>query len=92
VDILGNALDFHSTSYQWLVVNGAATRAQYKGSGVIEGRADNFTFILTATDGSPDQFRIQIFRPDGTTLYDNYVSGPATEQPLGGGSIVIHKK
>jgi hypothetical protein len=34
---------------------------------------------------------MQIFEADGETLlYDNYVSGPATEQPLGGGSIVIH--
>jgi hypothetical protein len=86
----GNALDFHSTSYDWLVVNGVGTRAQYKGSGNIAGRSDSFTFMLTAIDNSPDQFRIQIFRPDGSTLYDNYVSGPATEQPLGGGSIVIH--
>lgn len=87
-------LNFHSSSYEWLVVNGVGTRAQYKGAGTINGGGTLYAFKLTAIDGKtsgPDQFRMQIFETDGeTVLYDNYVSGPATEQPLGGGSIMIH--
>jgi hypothetical protein len=87
-------LNFHSSWYDWLVVNAVGTRAQYKGKGTINGGATMYLFILTALDGKtsgPDQFRMQIFEPDGeTVLYDSYVSGPATDQPLSGGSIVIH--
>jgi hypothetical protein len=87
-------LNFNSSSYEWLVVNGIGTRAQYKGKGTINGGGVLYPFILTAVDGKTggtDQFRMQIFQTDGeTVLYDNYVSGPATEQPLGSGSIVIH--
>jgi hypothetical protein len=52
-------LNFHSTTYQWLVVSGA--RAQYKGVGTINGAGD-FGFMLTAIDsdlkkkGDPDMF------------------------------------
>ena len=87
------SFNFHSSNYQWLVVNAVGTRAQYKGQGTVNG-SGAFQFILTALDGKtggPDQFRIQIFQADGeTVVYDNYVGGPATEQPLGGGSVVIH--
>jgi hypothetical protein len=89
-------LNFHSSSYDWLVVNAVATRAQYKGNGTINGAPTLYPFILTAIDGKtngPDKFRIQIFDTDGETpLYDNYVGGASTEQEVGGGSIVIHKK
>lgn len=93
-------LNFHSTSYQWLVVGGAL--AQFKGSGTING-AGNYGFMLTAVDGNllgggqTDKFRIKIWdKASGDTIvYDNKAgesdtSCAATE--LGGGSIVIHKK
>ena len=87
------SFNFHSSEYQWLVVNAVGTRAQYKGQGKVNG-SGAFQFILTALDGKTggtDHFRIQIFQADGeTVVYDNYVSGSATEQPLSGGSIVIH--
>jgi hypothetical protein len=38
-------LEFHSTSYQWLVVAGA--KAQYKGSGTMNGSGE-YGFLLTA--------------------------------------------
>ena len=41
-------LNFQSTSYQWLVIAGA--KAQYKGSGTING-GGNHGFMLTAIDG-----------------------------------------
>jgi hypothetical protein len=80
-------LNFSSTSYQWLVVNQAGTNAQFKGCGTING-SGNYGFMLWATDGSPDTFRIKIW--DAVTevvVYDN-----GTEQAIGGGSIVVHKR
>lgn len=82
--------DFDSTEYDWLVVAGPL--GQFKGSGTINGSGD-FGFLLTAKDSaanggpSEDQFRIKIWdkaAPE-TTVYDN-----GSDQPLGGGSIVIH--
>ncbi|MCA9875207.1 MAG: hypothetical protein KC441_16165, partial [Anaerolineales bacterium] len=81
---LGN-FNFKSTSYQWLIVNQNGTNAQFKGTGSINGSGD-YTFMIWATDGNPDTFRIQITDSNGTTVYDN-----GTQQAIGGGSIVIHK-
>jgi hypothetical protein len=56
-------LNFHSDSYDWLVIAGA--RAQYKGVGTINGEGE-YGFILTAIDAdlTPstdiDKFRIKI--------------------------------
>ncbi len=90
-------LNFHSTSYDWLVVAGA--RAQYKGSGRINGAVD-YAFMLTAIDGQinggggQDKFRIKIWSKDnGGVIYDNQMGGGDADNPttaLGGGSIVIH--
>ena len=92
--------NFHSTSYQWLVVSGA--RAQYKGTGKING-AGNYGFLLTATDGQinggggVDKFRIKIWDIDngGIVVYDNVVGtsddiDAANPQAINGGSITIH--
>jgi hypothetical protein len=93
-------LNFSSTSYEWLVVSGA--KAQYKGSGTINGAGD-FGFLLTATDGQvtggggTDKFRIKIWsKASGGVVYDNGLGAPddidtANPQAIGGGSIVIHK-
>ncbi|MCA9190151.1 MAG: tandem-95 repeat protein [Planctomycetales bacterium] len=93
-------LDFHSDSYEWLVVSGA--RAQFKGTGTINGLG-NYGFLLTAIDGQVnggggvDKFRIKIWDRENldTIRYDNQVSDdnddnatPSTE--LGGGQILIH--
>jgi hypothetical protein len=85
--------NFKSTSYDWLVI--AGSKAQYKGSGTINGNGDYF-FMLTAVDGSPDTFRMKVW--DKTTLnviYDNQLLASDTADPttaLGGGSIQIHAK
>ncbi|MBS1811295.1 MAG: hypothetical protein JST84_24235 [Acidobacteria bacterium] len=91
-------LNFKSTAYEWLVVAGA--RAQYKGSGKINGAGD-YRFILTAIDGDQpggggaDKFRIRIWNNlGGGLVYDNQMNAPDNADPttvLGGGSIVIHK-
>jgi len=90
-------LNFRSTSYDWLVV--ASARAQYKGSGSINGAGD-YRFMLTAIDGQvsggggTDKFRMKIWGDNGP-IYDNQLNAPDTNEPttvLGGGSIVIHTK
>jgi hypothetical protein len=91
-------MDFHSTAYGWLVIAGA--RAQYKGTGAIDGEGD-YGFLLTAVDGQVaggggvDRFRIKIWdRADGdAVVYDSQAgAGDDVEvtSALGGGSIVIH--
>lgn len=82
-------LNFHSTSYDWLVVNKGDSRAQFKGTGTINGMGDH-KFMLWAGDGEPDTFRIKIWYEENgaeIVVYDNGV-----QQPIGGGNIVIHKK
>lgn len=83
------ALNFHSSSYEWLVVTGASY-ARYKGVGTVNG-AGAYRFMVWAGDGAPDTFRIKIWTEgaDGveTVLYDN-----GMDQPIAGGSIVVHAK
>jgi PKD repeat protein len=82
-------LNFHSASYQGLVVTGR-NYAQFKGSGTINGEGD-YRFMLWAGDAEPDTFRIRIWEEDErgneTDVYDN-----GFDQEIGGGSIVIHTK
>jgi PKD repeat protein len=89
---VGN-LNFKSTAYDWLVI--AGTKAQYKGSGTING-AGSYGFMLTAIDGTPDKFRIKIWdKIFGVVVYDNMLGAADDATPgtaLEGGSIVIHKE
>ena len=93
-------LNFNSSSYQWLVVAGA--RAQYKGTGTING-AGNYGFLVTAIDGQitggggADRFRIKIWDKDNgdTVVYDNEMGADDTSPSatiILGGSILIHAK
>ncbi len=91
------ALNFSSTSYEWLVVAGA--KAQYKGAGTINGAGD-YRFMLTAIDGNllgnqADKFRMKITDASNDALiYDNQLNAPDDSDPttvLGGGTVVIHK-
>jgi len=77
------SLNFSSTSYQWLVVSQSGTNAQYKGSGTING-AGSYGFMIWATQGSPDTFRIKITDSSDNVVYDD------ADTPLGGGSIIVH--
>jgi len=81
-------LNFHSTSYDWLVVTGS-NFAKFKGEGTINGEGD-YKFQIWAGDDSLDTFRIKIWTEAGgveTVVYDN---GPG--QAIGAGSIIIHTK
>ena len=96
--VAGN-LNFHSTSYEWLVISGP--RAQYKGDGTVNGEP-GFGFLLTAIDGDRrggdgvDRFRMKIIhKASDTLLYDNRLGLSDTSDDitaLAGGSILIHTK
>jgi PKD repeat protein len=92
-------LNFHSDSYEWLVV--AGHRAKYKGEGTING-IGNYGFMLSAIDEKltpstdVDLFRIKIWDKDydDLTVYDNQMEADEDADPataIGGGNIVIHK-
>lgn len=83
-------LNFHSNSYEWLIVNKAGTNAQFKGVGTVNG-AGNYGFMLWADDNAsvpaPDAFRIKIWDENNgdAVVYDNGV-----KQSIDGGNIVVH--
>jgi hypothetical protein len=92
-------LEFHSTSYDWLVI--AGPKAKYKGTGTING-AGNYGFMLSAVDEAltpstdVDRFRIKIWDKDNddVVIYDNQMGAEEDAEAtteIGGGSIVIHK-
>ncbi len=80
-------LNFHSTSYDWLVVTGS-NYARFKGIGTVNGEG-SYNFMLWAGDSSPDTFRIKIWQEDESNneivIYDN-----GFDQAISSGSIVIH--
>jgi K319L-like, PKD domain len=85
--------NFHSSNYQWLIVNQNGTNAQFKGTGTVNGAGD-YTFMLWATDGTPDKFRIKIWPTGGDPdypVFDNVLGqdDSATPQGIAGGSIQI---
>ena len=91
-------LNFHSSSYDWLVVAGA--KAKYKGTGTING-GGNYGFLLSAIDAkltpstSVDKFRIKIVdKGTDNVVYDNNMGAAEDADPatfITRGSIVIHK-
>lgn len=81
-------LNFNSDNYQWLVITENDTVARFKGEGAVNGSEPIYKFLIWAGDGDPDTFHIKIWleTPSGELpLYDN-----GTDQPINGGSIVIH--
>jgi len=90
-------LNFHSSSYNWLVIAGQ-DKAKYKGSGTIND-AGNYGFMLTAVDNgnAGDTFRIKIWDKDAGdgVVYDNKMgSGDDAYDGtvIGGGNIKVHSK
>ncbi|MFC1718547.1 leucine-rich repeat domain-containing protein [Candidatus Poribacteria bacterium] len=92
-------LNFHSDSYDWLVVAGAS--AKYKGVGTVNG-SGSYGFMLAATDEAltpstdVDLFRIKIWDKDSgdAVVYDNQMGDDEdadSATAIGGGNIKIHK-
>src|SRR5439155_21178078 len=78
---------FKSTAYDWLVVAGA--RAQFKGTGTVNG-VGGYGFLLTAIDGNlpggggVDRFRIKIWnKATGAIVYDNQIGADDGADPTG---------
>jgi hypothetical protein len=97
-------LNFHSSSYEWLVVAGA--KAKFKGIGTINGEGA-YKFMLTGIDADinendsfdVDRFRIKIWDEVNDTehvVYDNGLGAgdddDSATTEIGGGAIVIHTK
>ncbi|MBT8507577.1 hypothetical protein AZH53_03970 [Methanomicrobiaceae archaeon CYW5] len=93
-------LNFHSDSYDFLVI--AGKKAMCKGTGTINGEG-NYGFMISAIDEAltpskdVDLFRIKIWdKDDGDAIiYDNQLGAEEDADPttaIGGGSIVIHTK
>lgn len=92
-------LNFHSDSYDWLVI--AGHKAMYKGNGTIKG-SGNYGFMISAIDEklTPntdiDLFRIKIWDKENNyeVIYDNQLGDPENDEPatqIAAGQIVIHK-
>jgi hypothetical protein len=87
-------LNFHATSYDWLVIT--TSQAQYQGAGTING-AGNYGFLATVQDNggaTSDKFRLKIWdKNSGTVVYDTQPGAATTAAPttaLGGGRIQVH--
>lgn len=90
-------LNFHSESYDWLVI--AGSKALYKGTGQINGQA-GYQFLVSAIDGDQsggggvDKFRIKIWNAStGVVVFDNQIGAAndaAATTAISKGSIVIH--
>ncbi len=83
-------LNFHSDAYEWLVV--AGTKAMFKGAGTINGEG-SYKFMISATDGDPDMFRIRIWSEDELVatddveeivIYDNQIGTDGMDATLSG--------
>ena len=81
-------LNFHSISYDWLVVTGS-NYAKFKGTGTINGSGEYRFMLWAGDDPDIDTFRIKIWTEDEegneTIFYDN-----GFDQGILGGNIVIH--
>jgi len=89
-------IDFHSTSYDWLVVVGS--KAQFQGSATVNGVA-GYSFLATVVDGkiagSASAFRIRIWNASGVVLRQRFCQARptiSTSEPglARRGSVVIH--
>jgi hypothetical protein len=88
-------LNFHSSSYDWLVVNQGGANAQFKGLGSINGslspNGNPYEFMLWVGDNETDTFRIRIWYADASNMeseVDIYDNG--FNQGIDGGSIIVH--
>jgi hypothetical protein len=86
-------LNFHGSSYDLLIVTAGGTQAEIRGSGTLNGdlapNGSEFECMIWVRDDDPDTFRIKIWYEEGreVLVYDNGVN-----QPIGGGSILVHTK
>ena len=90
------SLNFHSVSYDWLVVAGA--KATFQGCGTLNGNGDH-GFMLSVMDGQRygggglDRFRIRIWdKTIGDVVYDSQIAAADDVEPatlVEGGNIIV---
>jgi probable HAF family extracellular repeat protein len=91
--IPGGSVDFESTAIEMLVAS--ATRAQFWGTGLLNGAPAQFRITAVDADDSetPDAFRIELWR-SGTLVFDTQ-PGAAQDASittrLAGGHIQVHR-
>lgn len=85
-------LNFHSSSYDWLVVTGS-NYARFKGMGTMNGSGE-YKFQIWAGDNAPDTFRIKIWTEStvGEVVVEDVVYDNGFDQAIEAGSIVVHTK
>ncbi len=86
-------INFHATSYEWLMVT--TGKATFRGNGRVNNQGD-YKFIVTIGDGTPDTFRIKIWdAATNAVLYDTQPGAADTAtatKAINSGSIIIHKQ
>lgn len=82
-------LNFHSSSYDWLVVTGSSY-AKFKGTGTILDVPGEYKFMLWAGDSEPDTFRIRIWVENEETTEEIVIYDNGNDQSIGGGNIIVH--
>ncbi len=94
IDFKAGNLLFSSTSFQWLVINGA--KATLKGNGTVNG-SGNYTFLIAAIDGShtggQSLIRVKITDSSNTVMYDTQQGASDTTDPttaVTNGQIKVH--
>ena len=89
-------LRFESSNYSYLAISGS--RAQFAGTGKINGGGATNDFILTVTDGGvggQDYIRMKITQKNGTVIYDSGLGASDASNPttaVGEGSNVVIQK
>src|SRR5690606_37017974 len=90
------ALEFNALNFEYLVISNA--RAQFKGSGRINGDRAGYDFIMTVIDGKidgsgTDKIRLKIFsKSTGEIIYDNQPGASDADDPkttVGVGSEIV---
>ncbi len=88
-------ISFCSTAYDWLVIPSSGGWAVYRGTGRVNHRfapnGASYQFMVWANDGKPDALRIKIWWLDDDSV-EHVVFDNGSQQPIGGGSIVITRK
>jgi subtilisin-like proprotein convertase family protein len=89
-------LRFEAFNYSYLAISGS--RAQFAGTGKINGGGATNDFILTVTDGGvggQDFIRMKITQKNGTVIYDSGLGASDASNPttaVGEGSSVVIQK
>ena len=88
-------MNFHSSSYDWLVVMGKDA-ARFKGQGTINGmqapNGEDYMFTIRVADGEPDTFQIKILLPQRPSLTIEKLEpgSPAATSPVSGSPSKTH--